>query len=249
MKSNYRSPPSTPDSIFSDTHFKTSPLDEGGMLKSEYGGNSNNLNEMDYNEALNKADVFNMNSSPIKDSMNAPTYFDQSSPYRIEPKIDTVSNSTNDLYNADNKLHERIDKMFRPLEFQQRDQQKRPDSIQLHPTMRSDRHSKTNRYLIRQHDRNERREALKTNYRGSMGDFVLKQEDLDMKHHIEKEAGQNQINDVNRFLDNDMCDIQDDHNTTDRYLIMKKEQEQQLEDFLDAERFEMEELTRNLSPN
>ena len=138
MKSNYRSPPSTPDSIFSDTHFKTSPFDEGGMLKSEYGGNSNNLNEIDYNEALNKADVLNMNSSPIKDSMNAPTYFDQSSPYRIEPKIDTVSNATNDLYNADNKLLDRIDKMFRPLEFQQRDQQKRPDSIQLHPTMRSE---------------------------------------------------------------------------------------------------------------
>lgn len=257
MQYSYKTPPSTPDSIFSDSPFKTSPLDEGSMNKSECMCNDSERKIRccgDYGGSLeeNAALLLDNSSTPEEDQKMTPTYFDQNALYSSKANMVKSIDRTDGFNGMNARMQQRIDQMFNPLHFQRQVQHKRLDSIRQHPNISLDRHNERNKYLRQQRDRNERREALKATYRGSMGDFVLKQEDLDMKRQIEKEAGQNQISDVNRFLDDDRYNNRDGENSVDKDMLLEREQQvqqQELDDFLSAERIEMDDMARKVSLN
>ncbi|VEU20803.1 DEKNAAC101736 [Brettanomyces naardenensis] len=146
------------------------------------------------------------------------------------------------------RMEGRVDRMFHPLQQQRQRLQNRALQRHLHPQSYHDRSLDRNKYIRQQKYRNNKREALKANYRGSMEDFVLRQEEEDMRKRIERDSEINQITDPDRYLDDNDYDADDDDDF-DRPHRASKVEEQQLEDLLNEDRIELEEMTRNLSLN
>lgn len=148
--------------------------------------------EMPNDDKFRYKKVVGIQSSPIRNANMGP-FTTYSSPVR------NYNNMGMDLIKQ--RMDNRIDSMFNPLQHSQYVNER-----DLHPL--NDRVTIRNRFARQQLYRNNKREKLKSNYRGSMEDFYLKQKDKELQLQLEQEANQYQIKDLNRYMEENPTDSQ-----------------------------------------
>lgn len=174
----------------------------------------------------------------------------QTKRYYSDPDSDRDSSAR--FQAISDKMDNRIERMFKPMAHTSKAaQQRSAQHYGLHSSSSQHERDSTrdsNRYVQQREQRNSKREQLKLGRRGAMDEFVLKQEEEELKRQLARDAKLHEISDPDNYLEDDdnendkAYDADDDDD-----FVGNVTAERQLEEMLCIERMELEEMTENLT--